>query len=256
MISSYAIAYLTMVRREVLRFSRVWFRTLLPPMVNTALYFIIFGSLMGGRIGSMASLNYTDFMMPGLVMMSVVICSYTNVASSMYSARFQKYIEEVLVAPVPMWLIVLGFVTGGVIRGVLVGALVLLVAVNFTSIGVFSPFHALLMPLLASVLFSLAGFINAVYAKSFDDISVIPTLLLTPLIYLGGVFYTLDLLPSFWAGLSRFNPLLYVISTFRYGFSGVEDAPVGLSYLVVFGVMLMFFLWAVALLRRGRGLIG
>ncbi len=251
--SIFWVAYITIIRREVFRFSRAWFRTLLPPMVNTALYFLIFGNLIGTKIGSMSGCSYIDFMMPGLVLMSVIICAYTNVASSMYSARFQKYIEEMLVAPIPRWLIVAGFVSGGVIRGLLVGLLVLVVAANFTVISVYSWPHVVAMLLLASLLFSLAGFINAMYAKNFDDISVIPTLLLTPLIYLGGVFYTISMLPPFWEMLSRFNPLLYIINMFRYGFLGVSDTQMALSYGVVFGFLLLFFGWATFLLQHGRG---
>lgn len=253
--SAFLIAYLTITRREIVRFSRVWFRTLLPPMVNTGLYFLIFGNLIGTKIGPMSGCSYVEFMMPGLVMMSVIICSYTNVASSMYSARFQKYIEEILVSPVPMWLIVAGFVTGGVIRGMIVGVLVLLVALNFTPVSFLYVHHLILMLLLASLLFSLGGFINAIYARNFDDISIIPTLLLTPLIYLGGVFYTLDLLSPFWEGVSRINPLLYVINTFRYGFLGISDTSIVLSYVIVGVLLLVFFVWATLLLQKGRGLV-
>ncbi len=252
MIHPLIVAYATMVRREVLRFSRAWFRTLLPPMMNTWLYFLIFGSLIGPRIGTMGGCPYASFMMPGLVMMSVIVSSYTNVASSVYSARFQRYIEEVLVAPVPRWLSVAGFVTGGVIRGILVGLLVLAVAACFVPVSFHAPLHGVLMLLLSSVLFSLGGFLNALYAGSFDDISVVPTLLLTPLIYLGGVFYTVDVLPPFWESVSRLNPLLHVISVFRYGFLGVADAPLELSYAVTLLLMVLLFLWAVLLIRGRR----
>lgn len=242
-----------MVRREVSRFSRVWLRTLLPPMMNTWLYFLIFGNLIGQKIGPMAGYSYIEFMMPGLILMSVIICSYTNVASSMYSARFQKYIEEILVAPIPSFLIVLGFVTGGVVRGLIVGILVFLVATIFTHVEFIALYHVLFMLFLSSLLFSLAGFINAIYARNFDDISIIPTLLLTPLIYLGGVFYTVDILPPFWDSVSRFNPLLYVINTFRYGFLGVSDTSLVVSYVIVSVCVIFLFFWSIILLRKGVG---
>ncbi len=252
MFSSLFTAYLTLVRREVSRFSRVWLRTLLPPMMNTWLYFLVFGNLIGQKIGPMAGYSYVEFMMPGLILMSVIICSFTNVASSLYSARFQKYIEEVLTAPVPSYLIVLGIVTGGVVRGLLVGVLVFLVAIAYAHVDFFALEHVLLILVLTSLLFSLGGFINAVYARNFDDISIIPTLLLSPLIYLGGVFYTIDILPPFWENVSRFNPLLYLINTFRYGFLGVSDTSLSVSYGIVLSCIAVLFFWSVMLLKKGK----
>lgn len=247
------IAYQTIVRKEVSRFSRVWLQTLIPPMVTTGLYFIIFGNLIGSKIGPMSGVDYVDFMMPGLILMSVIICSYTNVASSLFSAKFQRYIEEIAIAPIPNWLIILGYLSGGVIRGLLVGLLVLLVAVNFADCSCYSLLHAVLIAFLASLLFSLAGFINALYARNFDDISIIPTLLLTPLIYLGGVFYSINLLPPFWAQVSTVNPLLYLINTFRYGFIGVTDTSLLVSYVIIAVWFVVMFLWAMILLRFEKG---
>ncbi len=252
MFSSLFIAYMTMVKREVSRFTRVWLRTMLPPMMNTWLYFLIFGNLIGQKIGPMAGYSYVEFMMPGLIIMSVIVCSFTNVASSLYSARFQKYIEDVLTAPIPDYLIVLGFVSGGLIRGVLVGCLVFMVAAVFAHIEFFALIHVILMLIFSSLMFSLGGFINAAYARNFDDVSIIPTLMLSPLIYLGGVFYTVDILPPFWENVSRFNPLLYVINTFRYGFLGVSDTSLTVSYAIVLICTVALFIWAVILLHKGK----
>ena len=250
---SLLIAFQTIIRKEVTRFSRVWLQTLIPPMVTTGLYFIIFGNLIGNKIGLMSGVDYVNFMMPGLILMSVIICSYTNVASSLFSAKFQRYIEEIAIAPIPHWLIILGYITGGVIRGLLVGFLVLLVAVNFADCTCYSYVHAVLIAFFASLLFSLAGFINALYARNFDDISIIPTLLLTPLIYLGGVFYSINLLPPFWESVSKANPLLYLINTFRYGFIGITDTSMVISYEIIAVWFIALYLWAILLLRHGKG---
>ena len=234
---SLLIAFQTIIRKEVTRFSRVWLQTLIPPMVTTGLYFIIFGNLIGNKIGLMSGVDYVNFMMPGLILMSVIICSYTNVASSLFSAKFQRYIEEIAIAPIPHWLIILGYITGGVIRGLLVGFLVLLVAVNFADCTCYSYVHAVLIAFFASLLFSLAGFINALYARNFDDISIIPTLLLTP----------------FWESVSKANPLLYLINTFRYGFIGITDTSLVISYEIIAVWFIALYLWAILLLRHGKG---
>lgn len=249
------IAFLTIIRREVTRFSRVWLQTLIPPMVTTGLYFLIFGNLIGNKIGLMSGVDYVNFMMPGLLLMSIIICSYTNVASSLFSAKFQRYIEEILIAPIPNWLIICGYITGGVIRGLLVGALVLLVAVNFADcLNCYSYLHVFLIAILAAMLFSLAGLINAIYAKNFDDISIIPSLLLTPLIYLGGVFYSINLLPPFWQSVSQYNPLLYLINTFRYGFIGLSDTSLAISYIIILVWFVIMFIWALMLFKKSKGL--
>ena len=223
---SLLVSYQTIVIREVTRFTRVWLRTLIPPAVTTGLYFIIFGTLMGERIGSMDGLPYSDFMMPGLLMLSVVLCSYTNVASSVFSSRFQHYLDEILVAPIPDFVVISGFITGGVIRGMMIAVIVLATSAMFVDISAWSWLLVIFTLFLSSVLFSAAGLVNALFAKNFDDISIIPTLILTPLIYLGGVFYPVSMLPEKWQAVSALNPLFYVINATRAGFSGHCDTNI------------------------------
>ncbi|MDH5435960.1 MAG: ABC transporter permease, partial [Gammaproteobacteria bacterium] len=224
------IAYKTIVIREILRFSRIWVQTIVPPMVTMGLYFVIFGNLIGSRIGPMDGFNYIDYIVPGLIMMSVITNSYANVVSSFYGTKFQHSIEEMLVAPVPNYIILLGYITGGVARGIIVGIAVFIVAMFFADIHIHNMIVILSMVLLTAILFSLAGFINGIYAQSFDDISLIPTFVLTPLTYLGGIFYSISMLPQFWQDVSLFNPILYMVNAFRYGFLGVSDIELGLSF--------------------------
>jgi ABC-2 type transport system permease protein len=247
-------AYRTILTKEVLRFSRIWVQTILPPAITMALYFVIFGKLIGARIGEMDGFTYIDFIVPGLILMSVISNSYANVVSSFYSAKFQHHVEELLVAPVPNWVILAGYVSGGVARGVAVGLVVTGVSMGFTDLQVHHPVLTLAVFVLTSVLFATAGFINAVFANSFDDISIVPTFVLTPLTYLGGVFYSIRLLPGFWQDVSLVNPVLYMINAFRYGLLGASDIPVGLAFgliLVFIAVLLASGLW---LLRRGVGI--
>ncbi len=250
----YWVAFWTILAKEIVRFSRIWVQTILPSTVTTALYFVIFGRLIGDRIGSMEGYAYLDFIVPGLVLMSVITNAYSNVVSSFYSSKFSRYVEELIVAPVPNWVILAGFVAGGVARGLAVGFMVMLVAMFFTPIGIHSPWVSLLVFVLTAVLFSLGGFINAVYANSFDDISIIPTFVLTPLTYLGGVFYSIDLLPDFWQRLSLVNPVLYMVNAFRYGLLGTSD----ISLAVAFGIILCFIAvltwFSLRLLHRGVGI--
>ncbi|MGD8885307.1 MAG: ABC transporter permease, partial [Gammaproteobacteria bacterium] len=206
------VAYSTIVVREVRRFTRIWIQTILPAMITTALYFVIFGNLIGSRIGDMEGYRYIDYIIPGLILMSIITNSYANVVSSFYSAKFQKNIEEMLVSPVPNYVILLGFVSGGVARGLSCGIAVTIVAMFFSSSGVEHLLVVLTIAVLTAILFSLGGFINAVFAKSFDDISIIPTFVLTPLTYLGGIFYTISVLPEFWQGVSLVNPILYMVN--------------------------------------------
>lgn len=249
----YWVSFWTILTKEVLRFSRIWVQTILPSVITTTLYFVIFGRLIGDRIGSMDGLPYLDFIVPGLVLMAVITNAYANVVSSFYSSKFSRYVEELLVSPAPEWVILAGYVMGGVARGLAVGGSVLLVAWVFTSIEIHSIAVTLLVFAMTAVLFSLGGFINAVYANSFDDISIIPTFVLTPLTYLGGVFYSIELLPPFWQAISLANPVLYMVNGFRYGLHGVSDIPLGLA----FGIILVFILalagYSLRLLRRGVG---
>ena len=248
------VAFLTIVIREVRRFTRIWVQTLLPPAITMALYFVIFGNLIGSRIGAMGGYDYMQYIVPGLVMMAVITNAYANVVSSFYSIKFQHSIEELLVSPVPNYVILTGFVAGGVLRGLMVGAIVTLLSLFFTHLSVHHVGIMLLVVTLTAVVFSLGGFINAIYATSFDDISIVPTFILTPLTYFGGVFYSINLLPPFWQAVSLANPIVYMVNAFRYGILGVSDVGVGISIgmLVLFSVGLS--VWAMTLLNRGTGI--
>lgn len=249
----YRVAFSTILVKEILRFSRIWVQTVLPSAITTALYFVIFGRLIGERIGPMGDFDYIDFIVPGLVLMAVITNAYANVVSSFYSSKFSRYVEEFLVAPLPNWVILAGFVSGGVARGLVVGVAVTLVAMLFTDIEVYSYWVTLLVFTLTAILFALGGFINAVYANSFDDISIIPTFILTPLTYLGGVFYSIELLPAFWQTLSMANPVLYMINAFRYGLLGVSDIPLGPAFAIILAFIAILTLYSLRLLSRGVG---
>ncbi len=248
------IAFLTIVVREVRRFMRIWVQTLLPPAITMALYFVIFGNLIGSRIGEMGGYDYMQYIVPGLVMMAVITNAYANVVSSFFSIKFQHSIEELLVSPVPNYVILTGFVAGGVLRGLMVGGIVTLLSLFFTHMAVHHIGIMLLVVTLTAVVFSLGGFINAIYATKFDDISIVPTFILTPLTYFGGVFYSINLLPPFWQTVSLANPIVYMVNAYRYGILGVSDVSVGLSLglLSLFAVGL--YVWAITLLDRGIGI--
>lgn len=217
------VAFFTILRREIQRIIRIWPQTLLPPVITMSLYFMIFGGIVGSRIGDMDGIPYLQFIAPGLIMMSVITNSYGNVVSSFYGSRFQKNIEEMLVSPLSNISIMLGFIAGGVFRGLIIGFLVTALALMFTHLSLVHPFQTFTIVILSSILFSLAGFCNAIFANKFDDITIIPTFVLTPLTYLGGVFYSIDMLPSFWHKLSYFNPIVYMVNGFRYGILGTSD---------------------------------
>jgi ABC-2 type transport system permease protein len=253
-LSVYATAYRTIVVKEILRFMRIWVQTVLPSAVTTVLYFIIFGELIGDRIGQMDGFDYIDFIVPGLVLMAVITNAYSNVVSSFYSSKFQRNIEELLVAPVPSWVILAGYVSGGVARGIVVGIAVTLIAVWFADVGVHSYTVTLLVFVLTSVVFALGGFINAIFANSFDDISIVPTFVLTPLTYLGGVFYSIHLLPPLWQTVSLANPVLYMINAFRYGILGVSDIPLGLAFAIIVAFIILLVAFSLYLLERGVGI--
>jgi len=248
------VAFQTIYTKEVLRFMRIWLQTIVPPGVTTALYFIIFGNLIGERIGEMDGYNYIEFIVPGLILMSVITSSYSNVVSSFYFSKFGHHIEELLVSPVPNWVILTGYICGGVTRGVVVGIVVTLVSLLFADISIHSYLLTLAVFVLTSVLFSLAGFINAVYANSFDDISIVPTFVLTPLTYLGGVFYSIQLLPEFWQKLSQANPVLYMVNAFRYGILGVSDIDLGVAFAIILLFIAVLALFSLSLLQRGVGI--
>lgn len=233
---------------------RIWLQTLLPPAITMALYFVIFGKLIGVRIGEMGGFDYMQYIVPGLVMMAVITNSYSNVVSSFFSIKFQRSIEELLVSPVPNHVILTGFVAGGMLRGLIVGIIVTLLSLFFAEISIHHAGVMVAVVLLTAMVFSLGGFINAMYARSFDDISIVPTFVLAPLTYLGGVFYSIDLLPPFWQAVSMANPVVYMVNAFRYGILGVSDVsvPVSISMLLLFAGTL--YLWAYALLARGTGI--
>ncbi|MDD9858473.1 MAG: ABC transporter permease [Gammaproteobacteria bacterium] len=247
-------AYATILRKEVHRFMRIWQQTLLPPVMTTSLYFVIFGNLIGPRIGSMDGHRYIDFIVPGLILMSVITNAYANVSSSFFSAKFQRSIEELQVSPTPNSVILLGYVSGGVVRGVLVGLIVAAVSLLFGQLSVHSyPVMASVI-VLTAVLFSLGGFLNGVFARTFDDVSIVPNFILTPLTYLGGIFYSIKLLPEFWQVVSHINPILYMINAFRYGFLGITDIRLGVSYALITLFTVGLFAVNLKLLNKGHGI--
>ena len=248
------IGFQTIVRREYGRIIRIWGQTLVPPAVTAALYFVIFGSLIGRRIGQMDGFSYMQYIAPGLIMMAVISNSYGNVVSSFFGAKFGKHIEELLVAPLPNWLIVAGYVAGGLMRGLLVGAVVTVVTLFFTHVPVAHPFLIMGSVFLTATVFSLGGLFNAIFAKNFDQISWFPTFILTPLIYLGGVFYSVSLLPPWAEKLSYVNPILYMVNAFRHGFLGTSDVDPGLAFLIMGAFAVAMFTTVVVLMNRGTGL--
>ncbi len=249
-----AIAVQTLVRKEVVRVLRIWVQTIVPPAITMTLYFIIFGNLIGSRIGTMDGFDYMSFIAPGLIMMSVITNSYGNVVSSFFGAKFARHIEEMIVSPMSNAAIVIGHVSGGLIRGLFIGMLVTAIALFFTKLEVQHPLITVSIVVLSSIVFSLAGFINAIFAKKFDDISIVPTFILTPLIYLGGVFYSISLLPEFWQNVSKANPVLYMVNAFRYGILGRSDIAISHAYIMLFVFMITLFTVAVMLMNRGVGI--
>ncbi|WP_100658627.1 ABC transporter permease [Alteromonas flava] len=250
----YFVALRTIWIKECTRFLRIWVQTLVPPAITMSLYFVIFGNLIGSRIGAMDGVSYMEFIVPGLIMMAIITNSYSNVSSSFFSAKFQRNVEELLVAPVPTWVIIFGFVGGGVARAMLIGIIVTIVASIFVDLQLLHLGVIIATLVLTSTLFATAGLINAVYAKTFDDISVIPTFVLTPLTYLGGVFYSLSLLPEFWQTVSKANPIVYMVNGFRYGFLGKSDVDVTVSLALLIGFNAVLFTIAYMLLQRGVGI--
>jgi len=244
------VALKTIVRKEIIRVARIWIQTIVPPAITMTLYFIIFGNLIGKRIGVMGGFDYMQYIAPGLIMMSVITNSYGNVVSSFFGAKYGKHLEEMLVSPMSNATIIIGHVAGGVIRGLMVGTLVTIIALGFTSLTIEHPLITFSMVLLASIVFALLGFVNAVFAKKFDDISIIPTFVLTPL----GVFYSISLLPEFWQRVSLGNPILYMVNAFRYGILGVSDISIGYAYLIVGIFVVGLFTLNLVLLNRGIGI--
>lgn len=251
------ISFYTMVRKDVVRMFRIWVQTFLPSVITAILYFLVFGTILGSQIGDIQGVRYMEFVVPGLVMLAIVTSSYANTSFTFFTSKFfARSIEEILVSPTPPWLLVLGFVGGGVMRGVIVGVLVLLVSLFFTGLDL--SFHSMIIILgfgiLTAVVFSLAGLVNGIYAKTIDGINIVPTFILTPLIYLGGVFYSIQSLPGWWQGITYANPLFYIINGFRYGFLGITDVSLIISVSILLGVtaVLVFINWY--FIRTGLGL--
>jgi ABC-2 type transport system permease protein len=248
------VGYTTIVRKEVTRILRIWGQTIVPPAITMSLYFIIFGELIGSRIGSMGGFTYMEYIVPGLIIMSVITNSYGNMVSSFFGAKFGKHIEELLISPLSNWVIMAGYVTGALLRGLMVGLVVLLVSLFFTHLQIAHLLVAISVLLLTAVVLSLAGMANAIFAQKFDDIAIIPTFILAPLTYLGGVFYSIDLLPEFWQKVSVFNPILYMVNGFRYGILGVSDVSLLQTYGVILFAGTLLFAWCLWLLNRGVGM--
>ncbi|MCI0510566.1 ABC-2 type transport system permease protein [Chromohalobacter marismortui] len=248
------IALWTLVTKEVRRYMRIWPQTLLPPSITMTMYFIIFGNLIGSRIGPMDDIPYIDYIVPGLIMMAVITNSYSNVASSFFSNKFQRSVEEMMVSPMPNWVILAGFVVGGASRGLAVGLIVTVVSMFFTDLSIHHPWVTIGVVIMTALLFSIGGFINALVAHKFDDISIVPIFVLTPLTYLGGVFYSINMLPNFWQGVSMVNPILYMVNAFRYGILGVSDIPVGGALVAIAVFIVVFFALGLWMLDRGKGI--
>ena len=248
------VGYKTIVRKEITRILRIWGQTIVPPAITMTLYFIIFGELIGRRIGEMGGFTYMQYIVPGLVIMSVITNSYGNMVSSFFGAKFGKHIEELLISPLPNWIILAGYVTGALMRGIMVGAVVMVVSLFFTRIEVQHPLVMFTVLLLTATVFALAGMVNAIFAQNFDDIAIIPTFILAPLTYLGGVFYSIALLPEFWQKVSVVNPILYMVNGFRYGMLGVSDVSLVMTYSVILIAGAILFGLCLFLLNRGTGL--
>ncbi len=249
----YLVAFITLVHREILRFLRTWSQSLLPPVITMTLYFTIFGNFIGSKIPLVQGFKYIQYIAPGLIMMAVITNSYANVAFSLFINRFQKSIEEILIAPIPNSLILLGFTISGVLRGLIVGIFVTVLALCFTHLKIHNLLVIISVVLLSSFLFSLAGFANGLFAKNFDDAAFIPTFVLTPLTYLGGVFYSINLLPNFWRTASLFNPVLYIVNAFRYGILGITDIPILITFGILLTCCLALFILNLHLLKKGVG---
>lgn len=248
------IALQTILIKEITRFMRIWSQTLLPPAITMTLYFIIFGKLIGSQIKNIDGYTYMQYIVPGLTMMSIMTNSYANTSSSFFGAKFSKSVEEMLVSSMPSYIILLGYMIGGSLRGILVGFIVILISLFFTHVHFVHIGIIIVMAILSSMLFSIGGLINAIFAKKFDDISFIPTFVLTPLTYLGGIFYSVSQLPPFWQKISTFNPILNIVDTFKYGMLGITDINVYFGFSLTCALFIVLFVWSLILLRRGTGL--
>ena len=252
--NSNIIAFIAIFRKESVRILRIWVQTLLPSVVTTSLYFLIFGNFIGSQVKPINQISYIDFIVPGLVMMAIITNAFSNVVSSFFGSKFQRNIEELMVSPTPNWVIVAGYVSGGVFRGMLVGVIVLIISLLFTNLNIYNGFIIFIFSLFTAIVFSLGGLLNGIFSKKFDDVTIVPTFVLTPLTYLGGVFYSIKNLPDFWQGVSRLNPILYMVDGFRYGFLGISDINIFLSLGILFGLTVALTIINLYLLDRGVGL--
>ena len=248
------IGFETIVIKEVVRVARIWVQTLVPPVIQMTLYFLIFGGLIGSQVRRIDGYTYMAFLAPGLIMMSVINNSYTNVVSSFFGAKFGRHIEELLVSPLPNYMIISGYVVGGVVRGLAVGSMVAIVALFFTHLHIAHPLITISVAVLTAILFALGGLINAIFAKKFDDVTIIPTFILTPLTYLGGVFYSIQMLPMVFSEISKVNPILYMVNAFRYGILGVSDIGIGYAYVIILLFIVALFCFSLFLMHKGVGL--
>lgn len=244
----------TLVRKEISRVTRIWVQTIVPPIITMSLYFVIFGNLIGRRIGQMDGFDYMQYIAPGLIMMSVIQNAYGNVVSSFFGAKFQKHLEEMLVSPMPTYAIIVGHVAGGVFRGLIVGGIVTMIALFFTELKIANFFVTISIVVLTAIVFALAGLINAIFARKFDDISIIPSFVLAPLTYLGGIFYSISLLPDFAQKMSLFNPILYMVNAFRFGMLGVSDIDIRTAYAITIIFIIVLFGLSTLLINRGIGI--
>lgn len=253
-VSQQFTAFKTIVIKEILRFSRIWLQTVVPPVITTGLYFVIFGQLIGSQLSKISGYSYMDYIVPGIILMSIINNSYANVVSSFYMSKFSHFIEEMIVSPMPNYLILSGYVIGGVARGLTVGFVVALISTFFTEFNIHSYFVLFAVVILTAILFSLGGFINAIYANSFDDISIIPTFVLIPLTYLGGIFYSVDMLPTFWQNVSLVNPILYMVNAMRYSMLGVSDIELTTAFSIIILFVITLFMFCLYLLKSGKGI--
>lgn len=247
-------AFKTIVIKEILRFARIWLQTVVPPVITTGLYFVIFGQLIGSQLSDIEGYSYMDYIVPGIILMSIINNSYANVVASFYMSKFSHFIEEMIVSPMPNYLILTGYVIGGVARGLIVGFVVAMISTFFTKFNIHSYFILFSVAILTAILFSLGGFINAIYANSFDDISIIPTFVLIPLTYLGGIFYSVDMLPDFWQNVSLVNPILYMVNAMRYGMLGVSDIDLTTAFSIIILFVVLLFSFCLHLLNSGKGI--
>lgn len=248
------VGFVTILRREIRRFLRIWIQSLIPSVISTALYLIIFGDLIGERIGVMKGFSYIEYILPGLVMMAIITNAYGNVVTSFYISRFQRNIEEVLVSPLSSGTILLGYTLGGVARGLLIGILVVVISLFFTKLTLHNISLTIFIAILVAMLFSTLGLLNALFAKNFDDINLVPTFVLTPLTYLGGVFYSVELLPKFWQGVTHANPIFYMINALRYSMLGSSDVKISMALSIILSCNLFFYIIALWMLRKGIGI--